>query len=123
MSTRAERDRRYNMSAKGRARHARYEASRIQVSIGGIRFNYRVRPERKQELLRQIDEFRARQAVKYKGWNGRAVTETLPMAAVPLGYQMSINFLTAGTTGPTLGPVRTVNGRAPLERPRPGHRR
>lgn len=46
---------------------------RIQVSIGGQRFSYRVMPERREELVAQIAHYRTRQASDYRrvandGW-------------------------------------------------------
>lgn len=51
---------------------------RIRVTVGGLRFSYRVQPEKKDEIKAQLAEYRAAQANDYRraansGWIDTAV--------------------------------------------------
>jgi hypothetical protein len=57
---------RYRATEKYRAKDDRYEASRLRIQIAGLRYTYRVRPERQDELSERLAAFRADQAEQYR---------------------------------------------------------
>lgn len=57
---------RYGQSEKGRAVRARYEETRIRVTIADMSWSYRVPPEKKAELQERLAEFRAEQRSAYR---------------------------------------------------------
>jgi hypothetical protein len=67
------RQRRYNASAKGQARYARYEETRIQVRFAGgtISTRYRVPAEKKHQLKERVADFRAQQREEYRDTSRR----------------------------------------------------
>ena len=56
-----ERNRAYEQSEKGRERRRRYQETHIQVRIGGINASFKVRSEKRAELIAARDEFLAQQ--------------------------------------------------------------
>lgn len=62
---------RYDSTEKGRARHCRYEQTRIRLGVGGLRFTYRVPAEQKMDLMERLAEFRAGQTAEYRDYTER----------------------------------------------------
>lgn len=63
---RSEKDRavraRYERSEKGCARRARYKNKKVQICVGGMRFYYRIDPDKKEEIKNLLAAFRQEQS-------------------------------------------------------------
>jgi len=66
--------RKYRQTDKGRASKARAEAGLLQVKVGGMRFYYRVPPDKKDELKQRLADFRELQKEEYLGWIDSSVS-------------------------------------------------
>lgn len=59
-----------NASEKGRTRYARYEETRIRISLGGLALSYSgIQPEHRGYFLDLLAQRRARQADEYRGFS------------------------------------------------------
>ncbi len=56
----------WKCSVKNREADQRYEASHVRISVGGLRFKYPINPEKREQIVEKLQEFRSQQKNEYK---------------------------------------------------------